>query len=155
MKTHALAKRFWILLPEVKYWWLVMWPHLKLHIKTDLISLILSVGCYRLLHVSSASGGKRAAEHMQHNLLNLYLLLSMVVPWALVTLWLVNGVTKLLAGAVMRVEINRGVHIGQHFRWDKTSSISSLFIIYSNKIFCPCTLQWTLYVFSVQGKKEA
>lgn len=78
-----------------------------------------------------------------------------MVPWALVTLGLVNGVTKLLADTVMTVKMNRGVHIGQHFSWDSSSPISSLLIIYSKRIFCLCTLQWTLYVFFSAGKKEA
>lgn len=78
----------------------------------------------------------------------------MVVPWALVTLGLVNGVTKLLAGTVMTVKMNRGVHIGQHFCWDNSSPISSLLIIYSKRIFCLCTLQWTLYVFFSAGEKK-
>lgn len=75
------------------------------------------MGYYRSLYVCSEACGimELAAKQMQRNLLNLLLLLSMVVLWALVTLELVNGVTKLLAGTVMTVKMNRGVHIGQHF----------------------------------------
>lgn len=77
------------------------------------------------------------------------------VPWALFALCLVNGVSKLLAAVLVRVQINGGVHIGQHFCWDKTSPISSLFIIYSKWIFCRSRFSGCFMFCSVQGKRKA